>query len=458
MSEKIIRAKRWDQLWFLGANGRGWDLVPIIAWAIPDSGPAIPITAFGRVDTSKPYSVGTGNGFIALPGGTSFLTTTHFVTSWRPGMSFNAPHAALVSSSKPKAPKKEASLTQARPAWHHQCMTDGQGQMLPVLANAVTAIRGTPEMANAIAFDEMARVQMLVGPLGDSNVYPRPITDADVVRVQHWMQEAGIRRIGKEAVGDAIRLYADDRAYHPVRAYLKDLRWDGVPPVDRWLATYLGADATSYSGAVGRMFLISMVARIFRPGCKADYMLVLEGSQGALKSSACGVLGSIWFSDAMPDVGAGKNAQQHLRGKWLAEVSEMHAMGRADTALLKAFICADGRAISAKLRPAGGSRAATERFHRHKQTGTFTFATKPAAGASGRSNAGMSTSRGLPPIATSSLRKPSSFTRLATNGGRARTSSYSIFSRSRKRALRLMFGKRTLASGLRARWTSRLSR
>jgi predicted P-loop ATPase len=241
---------------------------------------------------------------------------------------------------QPKASKPAPatnSLTE-RPAWHHQCIPDGQGQILPVLANAVTAIRGTPDMANAIAFDEMARVPMLVGPFGDGNVFPRPITDADVVRVQQWMQTAGIRRIGKEAVHDAIRLHADDKAYHPVRDYLKGLRWDGLPRLDTWLANYMGTEATPYTSLIGRLFLIAMVARILKPGCQADYMLVLEGSQGILKSSACKVLGGPWFSAAMPDLTVGKDAQQHLRGKWLIEVAEMHAMGRADTALLKSFI------------------------------------------------------------------------------------------------------------------------
>jgi predicted P-loop ATPase len=86
------------------------------------------------------------------------------------------------------------------------------------------------------------------------------------------------------------------------------------------------------------MFLISMVARVMSPGCKADYMPILEGPQGLGKSECCTILGGEWFSNNLPEKLASKEASQHLLGKWLIEVDELHGLSKTDPTALKAFI------------------------------------------------------------------------------------------------------------------------
>ncbi len=144
-------------------------------------------------------------------------------------------------------------------------------------------------------------------------------------------------KIGREQAHQAVDQRAQERIFHPVRDYLKGLPWDDVKRLDHWLANYLGADPSPYVSGIGRMFLVSMVARIFSPGCKADYMLVLEGEQGAGKSRACRVLAGDWFSDSLPDIHH-KDAKEHLRGKWLIEVAELAATSKAESEALKAYI------------------------------------------------------------------------------------------------------------------------
>jgi predicted P-loop ATPase len=225
-------------------------------------------------------------------------------------------------------------------AWLSRCIITPTGAPLAILHNAIEALRGDPAVQDAFAFDEMLRIPMLMHAIGAplDTFEPRPVTDCDVIELQRWMQANRLTRIARETVRDALYSRAAQCTYHPVLTHLENLRWDGNHRVDFWLTNYLGAEATPYTKAIGRMFLISMIARIFEPGCKADYMLVLEGLQGTLKSTACAVLGAKWFSDNLPDVTSGKDVSQHLRGKWLIEVSEMHAMNRAEAALLKAFL------------------------------------------------------------------------------------------------------------------------
>ena len=221
--------------------------------------------------------------------------------------------------------------------WISSCIHEA-GKPVPNLHNTCIAIGAL--MPDAFALDEMARVPVLMKPLRPSKEFRRrPLTDVDAGIAQDIIQKAGLTRIGKDVVYQAIEIQAHACRFHPVRHFLDSLQWDGTARVQSLFTTYFGAEKTPYTERVGTMFLVSMVARIYQPGCKADHMPVIEGQQGILKSTACRIIASDeWFSDAMPDIGEGKDVSMHLRGKWLIEVAEMHAMSRAETAQLKSFI------------------------------------------------------------------------------------------------------------------------
>jgi predicted P-loop ATPase len=224
--------------------------------------------------------------------------------------------------------------------WKEGCVMDQRGSIPPILANVLCALREDARLKDCFGWDELALMAMLLRPLpgGSTTGLPRPVSEADVAHVQELLQRDGITRLGRETTHQAIDARAAENKFHPVRDYLNGLSWDGKERLGLWLSEYLGVEACEYTSGIGRMALIAMVARVCEPGCRADYMLVLEGPQGKLKSTACRVLGGSWFSDALPDVGIGKEASQHLAGKWLIEISEMSTLSRAENAALKAFL------------------------------------------------------------------------------------------------------------------------
>src|SRR6516164_3931510 len=137
--------------------------------------------------------------------------------------------------------------------WLDRCiLSDGKNpKPLPIVANALIALRNDPAVIDAFAYDEMLCAPMLMhqigAPLSGTITESRPLTDKDVTDLQEWMQNAGLKRIAHETVRDAIQSYAHEHAYHPVRNYLEALAWGGATRLDTWLSCYLGAEQTPYS-------------------------------------------------------------------------------------------------------------------------------------------------------------------------------------------------------------------
>jgi predicted P-loop ATPase len=231
------------------------------------------------------------------------------------------------------------------PAWTGLLRRNGNGTVYPDLANVLIALRNEEQIAEAFGFDEMQQETMVRKPVpiapggGEGEAPPKRLADDDVTRVQEWLQHSGMPKVGREIVGQAIEARARERRFHPIRDYLQALEWDGRPRLSTWLKVYMGAEGgDAYLAAIGAMFIIAMVARIMDPGCKCDYMLVLEGEQGVMKSLACKALaGEEYFSDDLGDM-ANKDAKQHVIGKWLVEESELANFTRASTETLKSFL------------------------------------------------------------------------------------------------------------------------
>ncbi len=211
------------------------------------------------------------------------------------------------------------------------------GKILPLLANAITILRD--EWFGVLGFNEFSlhivtRKKTVWGKEADQSW-----TDTDDIRTADWLQHRGVI-ITPGIANAAIQAVAHESKFHPVRDYLKSLKWDNEPRIERWLIDYLGAMDTQFTRAIGKRWLISAVARIFRPGCQADHTLLLEGNQGIKKSTALRTLtGAEWFTDHISDLDS-KDSRMDLHGKWIVELGELSAIRRSLTERVKSFLTA----------------------------------------------------------------------------------------------------------------------
>jgi len=226
------------------------------------------------------------------------------------------------------------------PAWMTQLDTDKRGFPEQTIQNVFIILTNDIMLKGALAFNAFKDRLVCVSDLPWKEVTD-PVngdawTDADDSELRRYI-ELAYHITGKERIMDAVSSVARSNTIHPVKDYLRGLEWDGVERLDTLLVDYLNAEDTEYTRAVTRKAFTAAVARIMRPGCKFDYVLVLAGPQGRGKSTLINRMSNGWFTDSLAGIGT-KEAYEGIQGFWLVELGELAAMRKTEIEVTKNFI------------------------------------------------------------------------------------------------------------------------
>jgi predicted P-loop ATPase len=261
-----------------------------------------------------------------------------------------APEDQTPAGPPPQPPLDDEYLEEAaeRASWVAQFRTNKYGLPLPNLFNTLLVLDHDPAYS-ALAFNSYAYRIVRRKESGKEQEW----TDSDdIMAMVHLSREYEFEP-RKSTVMDAVMARALACKYNPLADYLNGLKWDGESRIKRAFMTYWGAASPSELGSLEydeqlrlRIYLqlaacywfVGAVARALRPGCKLDTMVVLEGGQGAKKSSSLkSLFGEEFFADSKLNL-ENKDALSQMQGKWGYEMGELDAFSKAEDNLFKLFM------------------------------------------------------------------------------------------------------------------------
>jgi len=211
------------------------------------------------------------------------------------------------------------------------------GEIKSCLSNVYQVLAHHPAWRGVIAFDEMSlcTVKRKPPPYAEGRAGEWDAQDDTFTAM--WISRTYGFTPASVMVLEVVEALGKTNKWHPVREWLRSLKWDGEKRLNGWLAKYLGVPFSPYSKRVAAWWLMGLVKRIFAPGTKFDYCLVLSGPQGKKKSTALSVLGGEWFGDAELDLSS-KDSMIGLRGKMIHEFAELGSLTRSDEKRQKSFL------------------------------------------------------------------------------------------------------------------------
>ncbi len=220
--------------------------------------------------------------------------------------------------------------------WMEKLSYDKKGEIENTIQNALVVLENDPRVKDKLIYDEFANRAIVKNGVPWTDMQEHDWMDMDDSGVRFFLENSyNITTAYK--IEDAKNLVFDRNKFHPIRDYLKGLKWDGQERIETLFIDYLGAEGNIYTRSVAKIQLVGAVARVMVPGIKFDTMPTFSGPQGIGKSTFISKLAMDWYSDNL-DTMKGKEAAELIQGVWHIELSELNATRKADRDMVKSFL------------------------------------------------------------------------------------------------------------------------
>ena len=205
------------------------------------------------------------------------------------------------------------------------CNYDKDGNIKSIkqlVKNCEIVMEKDSRVSGKIRFNEFSRQAFLFGtvPWEQSNNYRAWGSSDDSALFSLIQADYGLK--SRNDYFDAFKIVSIKNKFNPVKQMLDSLEWDGKPHIQRLLPDFLGAEDSEYNRQVMRLWMLGAVSRIYMPGCKFDYTMILQGKQGVGKSTFLRL-----FNDSLDSLDSDR-AVQSLTGSWIIELAELKSLAR----------------------------------------------------------------------------------------------------------------------------------
>lgn len=198
-------------------------------------------------------------------------------------------------------------------------------------SNVVKLLNYIPRYAGHIWFDEFYQSIMTDHTTGK----PRKWNDGDELGILINLQaNFDMPKISLSAIRSACRSVALSNVRNELRDWLESLKWDQQSRISEFLINAYGCEDTEVYRVISKNWLIGLVARGIKPGCKFDEMLVLKGKQGTYKSTSLRALAGKYFAETNAQLD-NKDFMMELAGTWIVEFDELDQFRKAESTLIK---------------------------------------------------------------------------------------------------------------------------